>query len=100
MVSSVEKKKRCWKMARRKRFRKSSRSGLGGISNIVRQVGMGFLGAMVLGTVANKFAPQYSGIASIGGAYLTGGVMGALGVVVLQGGLGTQTTTSQGVMVV
>lgn len=75
---------------------------MGGITTIVRQVGMGMLGAMVLGSISNRFAPQFSQIASIGGAFLLGGGMGALGVVVLQGGLGTTTAngTSNGVMVV
>lgn len=88
-------------MARKRRFgRRSSGLRLGGIKSIFTQLGMGFLGAMVGSSVASKFAPQYSGIASIGGAFLTGGMVGALGVVVMQGGLGTTSGTTSGVMVV
>jgi len=99
-VLSVETKKMLKNMARKRRYSRNRTSGLGKAGNLVKQMGMGYLGAMVLGSVANKFAPQYSGIASIGGAYLVGGTMGALGVVLLQGIPTVGNSTASSVMVV
>ena len=87
-------------MARHRRYgKKSGGSGMGKVGSMVRQLGMGYLGAMVGSAVASKFAPQYSGIASIGGAFLTGGMMGALGIVILQGRLGGSSTNNSLVVV-
>lgn len=86
-------------MARRKHYSKSN-GRFGGVSNIVRSAGMGLLGAMVVGAVVNKVAPQYSGIASIGGAYLVGGPIGALATVFINGIPSLQASGSNGLTVV
>jgi len=60
---------------------------------MIKKAGMGVLGGMVVGGLANKFAPQYSGIASLVGAYMTGGLEGAVVTGVLQGGLGISSSS-------
>ena len=81
------------KMARRRNKRNGSRNGLGGVRSIVSKVGQGMLGAMVVGSILNKFAPQYASMGSIAGAYVLGGGTGALGTLVLQGGLSNGSST-------
>jgi hypothetical protein len=71
-------------MSRHKRSG-SPRGMLGSAGSLVKQAGMGMLGAMVVGAVMNKFAPQYSQVGSMVGSYLAGGVVGVAGQLLITG---------------
>jgi len=72
-------------MAKKKYRKKSASGGVGKVKSLVKSAGMGLLGAMVVGAVAKKFAPQYADIASTAGSYLGGGVVGLAANLVISG---------------
>lgn len=65
------------------------RSKLGGVGGLFKTAAAGIGGATLAAAIVGQFAPQFSPIARIGGAYLGGGVTGAIADVVMSGGLGT-----------
>jgi hypothetical protein len=80
-----------------RRFKRSgSRGMLGSAGSLVKQAGMGLFGAMVLGSLVGKFAPQYTQIGSMVGAYLGGGIVGVAGQLLISGvpSLSASTTSN------
>ena len=69
-------------------FRRA-KSGIGSIfkSGLVGKIVLGVGAATVAGLVVDRFAPQFSGIARPVAALIAGGPIGAIGSVLLQGGL-------------
>ena len=82
-------------MARR-RHGGGSRGFMGKGGTLVKQAALGMAGAMVVGAVANKFVPQYAGVASMAGAYLGGGFVGLAAQFLISGmpSLGSAATTT------
>jgi len=70
-------------------FRRA-KSGIGGIfkSGIVGKIVLGVGAATLTGLAVDRFAPQFSGIARPAAAFLAGGPVGAIGSLLLMGGLG------------
>lgn len=77
---------------RRKSSRGHRRSGIrgsiGSAKGIFNKVALGVGGASVAALLVNQFAPQFSPIARIGGAYFAGGITGVVADTVISGGLG------------
>jgi len=68
-----------------------AKSGIGGIfkHGIVKNVAMGVGAGAITKLVADRFAPQFSGIASVGAGFLGGGIVGGAVNLFLNGGLST-----------
>jgi len=88
----IKTRKRTKKIVAKKGSRRSRvTSGFNKITGnkFVRGAVLGLGGAALVVQVTNRFAPQFSGLASPIGAFIFGGPVGLVASVLLQGGLGS-----------
>jgi len=78
-------------VAKKGKTRRKIESGFGKITKnkFVRGAVLGLGGAALVVQVTNRFAPQFSSLASPIGAFVFGGPVGLVASVLLQGGLGS-----------
>jgi len=82
-------KKRSSSVAKKRKFTTRAKSGFKSITGnkFVRGAVLGLGGAALVVQVTNRFAPQFSNLASPIGAFIFGGPVGLVASVLLQGGL-------------
>jgi len=78
-------------VAKKRKFTTRAKAGFSSITKnkFVRGAVLGLGGAALVSQVTNRFAPQFSSLASPIGAFVFGGPVGLVASVLLQGGLGS-----------
>jgi len=78
------------KVVAKRKFTARAKSGFASVTKnkFVRGAVLGLGGAALVAQVTNRFAPQFSSLASPIGAFVFGGPVGLVASVLLQGGLG------------
>jgi len=78
-------------VAKKRKFSTRAKAGFSSITKnkFVRGAVLGLGGAALVSQVTNRFAPQFSSLASPIGAFVFGGPVGLVASVLLQGGLGS-----------